>query len=498
MSPPYFRFKHALIQDAAYQSQSQLDRRKAHSSIARVLQSDFTDWVESQPEILARHLALARQYAESIPLWLKAGTRAALHSANQEARMHFGEGLKLLSHLEESPQKIRLEFDLMLGLGAATCAVQGFGSAETVLAYERAMELGEHLDACPQMFRAIWGLWAGASSWAGYDHALELARQLLRIGQKCGDPIQIQQGHFAKGNMLFWRGDFSAAREHLERPLALYRPEEHQAHIAQFGENVRITSGAYLAWTLWFLGYPRRAQNACRQAFELARRLNHPFSLGYAMTFVSVLQCRLRRPRQALAWADKTLALAQNQDFLLWQVGADLIRGWAQVMLGEPSGLIRMQQSTDSVRNVMGGIALIFLNLLIEARLHLGDFAGALEDTEEALRTAEALGDGHIEAELHRFKGRALLGLGGGQETVAECCFLQAVAIGRRQGARILELRAATDLARLWTKGERAPEAHSLLRPLIETFTEGHETLDLQEAASLLSSRPMASPSATP
>ncbi len=480
-----FQFKHALIQDAADQSQSRTDRQQAHKHIARILQTEFPEVVDTHPERLARHLSLAGQYAEAITYWIKAGTRAGLHSASQEAQMLFKEGLGLISKLEGSPHQIQLEFDLLLGLGSAACSTQGYGSTEAISAYRQAMELGERSGG-PDMFRTTWGLWASASSRMGHSHALELAHQLLRMGRASHDPVQIQQGHFATGNILFWQGEFISAREHLEQAMALYQPEHHQQHISQFGENVRVTSGAYLSWTLWFLGCPDLALQTGEETLALARQLKHPFSLGYALTFISLLQRRLRLPKATLTAAEETQALAIAQGFPLWQAGADLMLGWGHVMTEKPAGMSRMLQSCETMRAVMGGVALIFLEPLIETHLHQGDYSRALTCLEEAFIAMETLGDRHVETELHRLKGECLLGQSPANEAAAEFCFQQALATSRRQQAKSLELRAAISLSRLWLRQNKPIEARALVQGVYRFFSEGIDTLDLREAKELL------------
>lgn len=305
-------------------------------------------------------------------------------------------------------------------------------------------------------------------------------------GRPSGDPIHLQQGHFALADTLYWQGEFTAAREHLEQVGALYRPAHHDSHVAEFGEDAGVTGGAYQSWVLWSLGFPDQACQASAQTLALARRHGHPFSLAYAMTFAAILHCRLRQAEPALALARETLALAERHGFSLWQIGATLARGWALAMQNREEGAESIQQCVEATRVAMGGVTLIVLEPLVDASLALGRFDAALDANDEALTIGKALGDRHVEAELHRLKGLGLLGKSDANAAQAEACFHEALAISRRQQAKSLELRAAMSLARLWQKQGKRDDALHLLEAVYRWFSEGFATPDLQEARELL------------
>lgn len=478
-----WHFRHALIRDAAYQSQTRAERETAHCRIAAALKTAGT---AVRPELLAQHWAAGGEIREALACWIAAGKLASRHSASQEAVMHFQSGLALLGALPAGAERVRLELDLQIGLGAAACAAQGYASAQGAAAYARAMALCSRHESDPQMFRSVWGLWASASSRAGYAGARELAGQLLRMAGQSGDPVQAQQAHFALADTLYWQGEFAAAREHLDRVAMLYRPVHHQSHIAGFGEDAGVTSGAYASWVLWFLGFPDQARQASAQALALARRLGHPFSLAYALTFAAILHCRLRQPEPALALARETLALADLHGFPLWQIGATLARGWALAMQNREEGVESLQQCVAATRAAMGGVTLVVLEPLVDACVVLGRFDAALNTHDEALAVSNALGDRHIEAELHRLKGESLLGLADANPAQAAACFRKALAVSRQQQAKSLELRAALSLARLRQKQGRREDARRLLEETCRWFSEGFDTPDLEEARALL------------
>lgn len=440
-----WQFRHALMRDAAYQSQTRANRQAAHLRIAEALLAQGL--ADKQPEIVALHLTEGQENQLAISHWLKAGHLALQHSACREALLHFKAGLRLIPFLKNDQDSAHLEFELQHGLGLAAISRDGYASAEAAAAHARALALSSEHQASPQMFRSIWGLWASASSRTGYAYARELAEQLLPMAESSCDPVQLQQAHFALGNTLFWQGEFVAARQHLELALRLYEPGDHPRHVGEFGENLYVTAGSYLSWVLQFLGENQAAATTSATTLEQARQLDHPFSLAYALTFAAILKCRLQQPEQALALSHETLALAERYAFQLWQIGARIAQGWAHARQGKAGGVEEIGRCLDSARNAMGGVSLLVLTALAEAHLRQGNFAAALTVIDEAVATGSMLGDRHADAELQCLRGEALLGLSAGNRDSAMACFRQALAISRRQRAKNLETRAAGRLA---------------------------------------------------
>lgn len=353
------------------------------------------------------------------------------------------------------------------------------------------MALCNEHESSADMFCSVWGLWASSSSRAGYAAAFKLAQQLLRMADQSGDPVQAQQAHFAIAATLYWQGEFTTALTHLERAAVLYRPEHHASHVNGFGEDAGVTGGAYRSWVLWFLGLPEQARQASAQSLALARQLDHPFSLAYALTFAAILHCRLREPGAALALAEETLHVADHHGFPLWQIGGALAHGWALAQQGDNQAAETIRQCVESMRAAMGGVTLVLLGPLVDAHVAVGACGAALAVHGEAVTVADALGDRHIEAELHRLKGEALLGLaqaGAGCHEAVEACFQQALAVARTRQAKSFELRAAMSLARLWQAQGRHDAGRCLLAKAYDGFSEGLDTPDLRDARALLDS----------
>lgn len=477
-----FSFRHALMRDAAYQSQTRPEREAVHRQIASALEQAAGP---VRPELLAQHWAAGGDQACAAACWIAAGKLAGQHAASQEAVLHFKAGLALVAAMPPGAASEALELEMQIGLGAAACAAQGYASLDGERAYARAMELCQQSDTHPDQFAAVWGLWASASSRTGYPSAHALTQQLLRMAEHSADPVQLQQAHFAAGDTLYWQGEFALARQHLEQVQAGYQPQQHALHVAAFGEDAGVTSGAYLSWVLWFEGHADQARKASARSVALARQLEHPFSLGYALTFAAILHCRLRQPEAALVLAQETLDIATRHGFSLWQIGGLLSRGWALAMKNDPAGADMLQQCVQATRAAMGGVTLVVLEPLVDALVLLGQVEAAREVHAQAVEAGAALGDHHMDAELHRLLGECLWLSTRANALEAQASFEQALRVSQHQGARALELRAATSLARLLHSQGHADAARQVLDAICPWFTEGLDTPDVQEAQGL-------------
>lgn len=480
------QFKHTLIQEAAYQSQTKLDRLAAHRRIAATLQRDFPDLVSHQPELLAQHLTAGGEIRPAIEYWLKAGQRATLNSANTEAIEHLQRGLRLLMTLPTDRERERLEFELSLSLGTALIPSKGYGAVEVGQAYSQALALAECVGDSAGLFKALWGMWLTSSSRVGHQHSLELANKLLGLATKNDDILQLQSAHYAMGNSEFMTGNPQAARRHFEHSMALYRPEHHAVMAAQYGENICISSGSLLSCVLWLLGFPDQAAAVSRQTLDLARRLNHPNSLAYALSVGAIVNHWMTQVETTGHLAQQAMGVAHEYGFPFWLGLGSISYGWSQAMKGETPGLAQIQHCLEMINAVMSGSTILFLAPLCEVLVYRAEFDAALNKVNEAHKVLNNKESRFFESEFHRLKGVCLLGLSEDNANEAEACFEQALAVSRKQGVISLELRAAMAMARLWRQQDKSEAAQHLLEGVYNTFNEGFGTPDLQEAARLM------------
>lgn len=479
-----YQFKHALIQEAAYQSQTKADRETTHQRIAQALQSDFRDTVANQPEVLAQHLASGGETQQAIEYWVKAGQRAARNSANLEAIGHFNSGLQLLLRLPSGQARDKMEFNILVSLCLALHPVKGYGSEEARQINARISTLREIVGDSPELFQAKWSLVMNTIANAGSGEVSAAAIELLKMAQN--DPLRKQAAHYIVAKSAFWQGKFELTHAHSEQAIALYHPSHLPMFLEQFGEDMSISCGSYLFWALYFLGFPDRAQRVCEKTIKQARESGHPHTLGLALCTASLLYRSLNKPLEVLSMSAEAIAIAQQYGFPVWLAVGEMTHGWALVMLGQQQGIAELKSSVAGMRTAIGGISVVFLSALIEAYVHLKLHNEALDLIAEALVETVTTGDAHFTAELYRLKGVCLLEISGSDTEQAEACFSQAIAISRQQNAKSLELRATINMARLWRQQNKSEHARKMLEDIYNKFTEGFDSPDLQEAASLI------------
>jgi len=501
----YF-FKHALVQDTAYQSLLKSRRQQLHQQIAQVLEQRFKDTVETQPELLAHHYTEAGLKEQAIPYWQQAGQRASQRLANVEAVSHLTKGLELLKTLPDTPEHTQQELLLQLALGPPLVVVKGNGAPEVKKAYARALELCRQLGETPQLLPAMFGLRTVYVAQGEYQMARGLAEQCLRLAHSVQDTFLPLLAHMGMATTLYFLGEFAPAREHLELALSLYDPQQHNPRVSPTSQDPGVVCLTYMAWVLWVLGYPEQAKKKAPQALALAQGLSHPSSLAWALNLAAKVHLWRREGPAVQAQAEAMLSLANEQGLPYWLAEGTMLRGWALTEQGrEEEGITQLRQGLAAWRAMGSGVAAsYFLTLPIEAYGRTEQLGEGVNTLAEAFAVVHKTGEGLWEAELYRLKGTLTLKQSGVRspasevpntqhptpspqaEAEAEACFLKAIEIARLQSAKSLELRAATSLARLWRQQGKTQEAHHLLAEIYDWFTEGFDTKDLKEAKALL------------
>ncbi|MGH8069201.1 MAG: hypothetical protein ACRERE_28995 [Candidatus Entotheonellia bacterium] len=499
-----YLFKHALIQDAAYQSLLKSTRRQYHRQIAQALEEQVAETKETEPELLAHHYTEAGFITAAIPYWWRAGQKAIERSANVEAIGHLTTGLKLLKTLPDTAEHVRQELSLQIALGAPLIATRGYAAPAVEHAYARARELCRQVGETPQLFPVLRGLWVFYEVRAEHPAARELGEQLLTLAQSLQDPALFVEAHRALGNTLLWLGEETSARVHLEQSLALYDPQQHSALAFLYGSDPGVICLAYRAFAVWCLGYPDQALQSMHEALMLAQRLAHPHSLAFALTWAAILHWLRREGQATKEQAEAAIALATEQRFPFWVAQGAIMRGWALADQGQgEKGIAQLLEGVIAYRATGAEVFLTgWPALLAEAYGKVGQTEEGLHVVDEALTLVEKKGEHVYEAELYRLKGTLLLPsivqhlrseVAKGPEpgvrslkSAAEECFWKAIEVARQQQAKSLELRAAMSLARLWQQQGKKAEARQLLAEVYSWFTEGFDTADLQEAKALL------------
>jgi predicted ATPase len=482
-----YTFKHALTQEVAYQSLLRESRARRHEAIAQVLEQRFPGLAETRPDLLAHHYTEAGLGARAIPYWHRAGQRASERSAHLEAIAHLTRGLELVAILPVGAERIPQELELQAALAVSLMATRGFAAPEVGRAYARLRELCGHAGETAQVVDALAGLWAYHAVRAEFAVARELGEELLRLGQRGLDPELLLRAHHALQWTLFRMGEFAGALDHAERGIVLYDPGRHRAHAVRHGfdpsANLRIGG----ALTLWMLGHPDRALRWASDALALARELGHRHTLAQILYHAARLYQYLREPRIVAEHAEACVAVSEEQGFSFWRADGMKLLGWALAMQGrQAEGLVHLREGLSAYRGT-GALSGVPYDLALFAEVcgRAGLVEEGLAALGEALGIVDRTGERNYEAELHRLQGELRLRHEEPAEE-PESCFRRALDIARRQGARSLELRAATSLARVVAGRGRRDDARTTLGDVYSQFAEGFDTAELKDAETLL------------
>jgi class 3 adenylate cyclase/predicted ATPase len=479
-----FAFKHVLLRDAIYDSLLRTKRQQIHADIAAILEHDFPELAENQPEVLAYHYQEAGNHQLAIRCWFVSGQGALADSANVEAIANFRKALQLLNALPETPERTKQEIDIQLALGIPLIAVQGYASAETREAFSRARTLCLRLGNIPQYFQALFGLWG--HSWMGgkNDDALRMADEFLSRSRALSDPVPLMVAHRVMGSTLLTIGDFQSSANHFEETIKLSISKEKQPLYSLYMVEPQAASLLLLSWDLWFLGYPDQSLSRVSEALALAQDLGHPYTVAFAHYMTSVVHLLRGDAARAFESAEKSFEMSQEQRFSLYMILSRISRSRAVGDLGR-LGEARAEIALgidDARRNGVGFMLPMMDSWLADMHAKAGDNECALSIVEGILANIGDVTGRAWEAELHRQRAQILVALNPSKVREAESHFEKSIEVARGQNAKSLELRAATSLAELWRTQGRPDEARALLEPICRWFNEGADTADLRRA----------------
>jgi class 3 adenylate cyclase/tetratricopeptide (TPR) repeat protein len=490
-SPPdaTFTFKHALVQDAAYDSLLKSRRSELHAKIAQVLETEFADRVASKPEWLAHHHTQAGHLALAIPLWRKAGTLAVGRVALQEAVAHFQNGLTLIDQLPPSKERDRLELTIREPLNAAWTGLRGWAAPEVGVNAAAILRLAESQGNTQSLLLAMWWVWTNTITQGRIADSLPWVTRLLAEGAESDDVDLRIFAHATAMVQHFLSGQLVESREQTDRTLALYDPRRAERWILLTGHDLRTFVNVYACQLLWMLGYPDQAVQLSEASRAQAHADGHAFSLVWALTFSAYVFAYRREPERLLERVGEADRLAREQGLaFIYEVSVPQARGLAELQNGRPHEAIALlRQGIKRWTRTGGNVRIPFVkSALAEAVAREGDLDAALELIDECLEQIErpAWQERLWLAEVLRLKGWMLMRQGRNEE--AETQLRAAIACARQQHAKSWELRSATTLATLMAGDGRRDAAREVLAPVYGWFTEGRDTKDLIDARALL------------
>jgi TolB-like protein/class 3 adenylate cyclase/predicted ATPase len=495
-----YRFKHALVQDAAHGSLLRDDRQRLHAQIAEAFGSSSPEIVESRPELLAQHYAEAGLVEKSVTYWGKAGHSSMARSAMAEAAAQFQKGLDQLALLPDTLGRQRQELEFYCNLGAVYQVLIAMAADESGYAFGRALELWERLGSPLEFVQTLYGQSRFHLYRGELDLAQRVADDLLRVGNERNASDALVLGHNASGVNLMIVGQFAASRSHLEEALAHYHlvsrrslvlenldeREVDQPAAPAYDRHPHVISLMSLGMSLFCLGFPDQAVERCNAARAESRRLAHLPSLAASLAIGARVMALLGDDANLAEWTNELVTVAAERGFLAWSAMATNYCGLMTVKNGDVTeGMRLLRRGLDAFCSTGMKVLVPYFTASLATACEI---AGRIEEAssllDDALQIVDRTGERWFAAELNRLKGQLLLRKG--QPEAAEELYRKALSTAREQQAKLWELRAAASLSRLRRDQGRRAEARDLLAPIYGWFTEGFDTPDLKETKALL------------
>jgi DNA-binding winged helix-turn-helix (wHTH) protein/tetratricopeptide (TPR) repeat protein len=495
-----YAFIHALHQRVIYDEIPAERRRRLHLRIAEVLERANDDGGARNAFRLAVHFERGGDAVRAITYLIAAAAQAQERSAPREAVTCLEAALKLIERLSDARQQRQREIEVRISLMSALNLVYGYASDQVRENCERTRTLCEQSGSLPELYEVLYALWYSQQIRAEKHATRETTKQLLEIAERLDSAQHRVRAASTRGRTALFEGNYNETCDTLQEVIAAWENSAGTSSATVYGLDPLVPSYAFRGLGLWFLGNPDSARLSSRKALLLAQWAEVPFTLAAAYVHAAFVELLCGDATETFRLSDQGLALANEHAFLFWGSLAKSLKGSAQMRLSDPA---------SGYKEVRAGIALLesngakltkplLLALLAEGGMRLGNLREALANVNEGLHLTQTTLDRFYEPELWRLKGELLLARfkhkrksgrsvdRNPQANEAEQCFRSALKIARERSARSLELRAAMSLARLEQIDRKRNEARTLLAKVYGSFTEGHDTLDLQDAKTLL------------
>jgi tetratricopeptide (TPR) repeat protein len=491
-----YRFKHALIQDAAYDSLLKSRRQALHRRAAELLR-DEPERAAASPEVIAHHFTEAGIDDLAIEWWGKVGDQALRRSAFQEAIAHLGKAIAMadkagadavsrprVDGATASSQRLKLQTDY----GQAVMWSRGFAAEETRAAFARASELAANTDNFAAHFATGHSQWASAMVRGEQRRARQLASSFLKEAEEAGQLVEVGVARRGLAQACYLSGDFLEARTHCERALDACDPKREAETRKRFTDDTGPIALSLLAMTMWQLGEAERAREFIVEANRRATELGHAPSMVHPLNWRSRLEILRGEAAAALSAAETLEGLCREHGMPFWRVKGELDAEWARGRLHDaPAGGDGLRSALAVAADQrMSSDAWFYTVLLAELEAKTLGADTALKRIDEALNLAREVDDRCDLAFPHLLRGELLLKHDPSKPAPAEEAFGTALAIAREQGARSWGLRAALALAKLYQSIGRPAEAHAVLAPALAGFSPTPEMPEIAEVQALL------------
>ena len=484
-----YRFKHALIQDAAYDSLLKSRRQVLHRRAAEALRD-----ADAEPEAIAHHFTEAGLDDLAIEWWGKAGDQALRRSAFQEAIAHLGKAIAMADKASPgsapraagatASQRLKLQ----ASLSQAMMYSRGVSSEESKIAFAHARALAAGVENASEQFDAYYGLFAGSLFRGELSLARETAVSFLHEAEDEGWMTEAAVARRNLGMARLFEGEFTDAEENLAEVLRTYDPERDRDARFRFGVDTGAGAAVYLALASWALGGVERARALSEEALARANETGHAPTRANAHYYLSLYHVLRGVPETVMRTAKIVVDLSREHGLATYLGGGEVYTSWARARLGDhesrTTGLKQALAAYIGQRNKLH--APIFHGLVAEVEAEGDDADRAVRRIDEALALANKTGARWTDALLHRIRGEILLKREPANPAPAEEAFQTAITIAKQQGARSYVLLASLSLAKLYQSTGRPAEGHAVLAPALEGFSPTPEMPEIAEAQALM------------
>jgi DNA-binding SARP family transcriptional activator/predicted ATPase len=474
-----YDFTHDRIREVARTELSPVRRRFFHRRIARALEELHASDLAGVSLHLAAHYDDAGMPNEAIAHYRQAATVAQQRFADKEAAEILRRALALCRLFPESAHRNELELALLVALGPTLVTNLGYAMTEVGETYQRALELSGVLGEKKHFPFVLSGSWVFHIVRGELETSRRSAQRLVDFAAAEGNQALLTAGQFTLGSSLFHLGELALSYEQITRTMSMVGHVSHAALALFAGPDVGVFCRSYLAHLLWHKGCPDQALAAIQDAIEAASRIGNPFSMAFALDYAALLYAFRRESQPALDHARNAISVCRKHDFAYYRAVAEIIAGWAAALEGDPAtGLAQLRQGLELLKTTGAELRLPFYyGLLAEACALNADMSEALANVSTGFAYQNKNGEMWSTADLHRVHGDILQK--SGNEAQARLSYQKSVEAARQGGSVMFEFRGQARLSAL--TGEVAP-----LRDLFQTFGEGFDTPDLQQARALL------------
>ena len=484
--PSVYQFKHALIQDAAYESLLKSRRQQLHHRVANVLEHRFTETVQTQPELLAHHYTEAGEPLQAIPAWLKAGRQAGQKNAATEAIAHLEKGIELLPNVKKQADRDQLELDFRLTLGGTFVVAFGFPHPKVKETFDRAREIAQNIEVNPKLALILLNLLSYYFNTEDYKSMQELSDYIRTLTEdpENGYWFELILNQLRDGSMV--KGEFEQANQGYQRVIDLFDPSlPFPWELAPSG-YIEIGAKAWQMVCLQLLGHMDRAKSLFDQHLSFAADHKDSMTLYHIYTFPALYSLMAREWKTSEKLMEEYLPIVRAFGDPIFTLTAEVYYYIARAFQGDRTAFDTAVNLINVCFDVgFKAFAVSLSHYIGELYFRIGEYDSAISWIKKILDHVNRTGSHINTSELLRIRGLTLQALGE-PDSVIEDNFKKALELSRKQSARTYQLRAAVDLARLWQKQGKTKEANDLLKRIYDWFTEGFDSVDLKKAQETL------------